>query len=141
MANFDPSREELEHLAGDDPNVSSKLGLFDLTRSGYRVRVRYKDTAVWCELYRGADGVWTLHWKCPRCGRNPAHDQHMSTIDGHNKKIEYDPNSQVEDGGRLFVEPFKCSWELDPSRRMEFNLGMCNLGLRIENSVAYDAEV
>lgn len=139
MPNFDPAHEELEHVAGDDPSVSEKLGLFDLTRNGYRVRVRYGSGLVWCELYLGADGVWTLHWKCPRCGRNPAHEQHMSTIDGHAKKIEYDPKAQLADGGRLNVEAFKCSWELDPSRRMEFNLGMCNLTLVIDNSVARDA--
>jgi ribosomal protein S27AE len=139
MPNFDPAREELEHIAGDDPSITEKLGLFDLTRSGYRVRVRYRDTFVWCELYLGVDGVWTLHWKCPRCGRNPVHAEHMSTIDGHKKRIEYDPKSLIEDGGRLNVEAFTCSWELGEDRRMEFGLGLCKLALVIDNSVAREA--
>jgi len=137
MPNFDPAREELEHVSGDlpDDDGQGRLGLFDLTRNAYRVRVRYKDTMIFCEVYALSGEPIQIHWACPRCG--PLNKKRMSTIWGNQKKIEFDPRSQLEDGGRLNVEQFKCSWELESSgRRMEFGLGMCNLELVIDNSRA-----
>lgn len=141
MPNFDSEREELEHVAGDIPDdggAQRKLGLFDLTRNGHRVRVRYKDQVVECEVFAMPGEPIQIHWMCPRCG--PLNEKRMSTIRGNQKRIEFDPKSQLEDGGSLNVEPFKCSWELESAgRRMEFGLGMCNLTLEISNSRAHDA--
>ena len=53
MSNFDPAREELEHVAGDDPDRSSGMGSFDLTQGKLgSVRVRYGDQMVFCEVYQ-----------------------------------------------------------------------------------------
>lgn len=136
MANVDLHREELEHVAGDDPEP--RIGRLDLTQGALgRVRVRYRDTVVFCEVYQHGNEPMQIHWMCPRClggGKG-----HMSRITADRKQIEYDPKSQSADGGRLNVETFTCPWELGEDRRMEFGLGMCNLRLVIENSVARDA--
>jgi len=137
MPNFDPAHEELEHVAGDVPDDDGhgRLGLFDLTKNAYRVRVRYKDQVVYCEVYALPGSPIQVHWMCPRCG--PLNKKRMSTIWGNQKQIDFDPRSQLEDGGRLNVEQFKCPWELESEgRRMEFNLGMCGLVLAIDNSRA-----
>jgi hypothetical protein len=137
MPNFDPAREELEHVSGDlpDDDGQGRLGLFDLTRNAFRVRVRYRDQAIFCEVYALPGEPMQIHWACPRCG--PLNKKRMSTIWSHQKKIEFDPRSQIEDGGRLNVERFKCPWELESAgRRMEFGLGMCGLELVFDNSRA-----
>lgn len=130
-------REELEHVAGD-PAISSRVGAFDLTQGALgRVRVRYRDTVIFCEVYQHPGQPMQVHWMCPRChGGGKAH---MSRITGDRKRIEYDPKAQLEDGGRLNVEAFTCPWERGEDRRMEFGLGMCGLRVVIENSVARDA--
>lgn len=138
MPNVDPSREELEHVAGDDPDRSSGVGRFDLTQGALgRVRVRYRDTAIFCEVYQHAGEPMQVHWMCPRC--HGGGKGYMSRITGDRKRIEYDPKAQLEDGGRLNVEAFTCPWELGEDRRMEFGLGLCKLQLVIDNSVARDA--
>lgn len=138
MANFDPVREHLEHAAGDVPDEGhGQLGLFDLTRNAYRVRVRYKDTVIFCEVFQLVGEPLQIHWMCPRCG--PLNEKRMSTIRGDRKTIDFDPRSQLEDGGRLSVEQFKCPWELESAnRRMEFGLGLCGLELAIDNSRAHE---
>lgn len=143
MPNVDVSREALEHVAGDDPETSSRLGRFDLTQGALgRVRVRYRDTVVFCEVYQHAGEPLQVHWMCPRC--RGGGQGHMSRITSDRKKIEYDPKAQLDDGGQLNVEAFECPWELGDSqaggdRRMEFGMGMCKLRLVIDNSVARDA--
>ncbi len=144
MPNFDPTREELEHVSGDRPTDGpvGKLGLFDLTRNAYRVLVRYRDQVIECEVFALPGEPITVHWLCPRCG--PSHTGVMSTINGAHKKIDFDPRRKVEDGGCLSVEPFKCSWELDgrtdgSARRQEFSLGMCSLTLAIDDNIAKEA--
>lgn len=136
MANVDLHREELEHVAGDDPEP--RIGQLDLTQGALgRVRVRYRDTVVFCEVYQHGSEPMQIHWMCPRC--HGGGKGHMSRITADRKQIEYDPRAQLADGGCLNVETFVCPWELGEDRRMEFGLGMCNLRLVIENSVARDA--
>lgn len=134
--------QQEEHLAGDDPSLSKKLGIFDLSRNAYRVRVPYKDQVVYCEVYLHPDGSKEVHWMCPRC-----HGQgkgHMSRISTPSKQIEFDPRRRVEVGGELNVEPFQCPWDLGDTqaggyRKAEFGIGFCKLTLAIDNSVAKDA--
>ena len=138
MPNVDLSTEELEHLAGDPPDGPGgvgRVGLFDLTKNAYRVRVRYADKVVECEVFVPKDAPITVHWLCPNCG--PSNSGTMSTIRGDQKHIEFDPHAQVEDGGRLNVEAFECPWELEnKGRRMDFGLSLCRLRLVIDNSRA-----
>ena len=131
-----------EHVAGDDPSVSQKLGLFDLTRNAYRVKVAYKGQTVYCEVYLHPDGSKEVHWLCPRCLCGG--EKRMSRIPSTRKQIDFDPTRRQDIGGELNVEPFECPWELGESqaggdRRMEFGLGLCKLVLAIDNSVARDA--
>ena len=130
-----------EHVAGDDPSVSHKLGRFDLTRNGYRIRVAYRDQHVYCELYVSADGQREIHWMCPRC--HGGGKGYMSRIPSSRKQIDYDPKRLTHVGGALNVEAFVCPWELGDAqaggdRRMQFGLGLCNLAIVIDNSVARD---
>ena len=103
MHNFDPEREELEHAAGDlpDDGAHGRLGIFDLTRGAHRVRVRYRDQMIYCEVFKLPGEPINIHWMCPRCG--PLNEARMSTIRGDQKQIDYDPTQQLEDGGRLNV--------------------------------------
>lgn len=138
MPNFDPAREELEHVAGDDPDKSSGVSRFDLTQGALgRVRVRYRDTAIFCEVYHHPGEPMQIHWMCPRC--HGGGKGHMSRITADRKRIEYDPKAQRDDGGRLNVEAFTCPWELGEDRRQDFGIGLCKLQLVIDNSVARDA--
>ena len=130
-------RAQEEHVAGDDPGITQKLGLFDLSRNAHRVRVDYKGQAIYCEVYRHPDGSSEIHWMCPRC--HGGGNGHMSRIPSSRKQIELDPNRMKSVGGCLNVEAFMCPWELGEDRRMEFGLGMCKLALVIDNSVARDA--
>jgi hypothetical protein len=133
---FDSSRETLEHLAGDDPSATSRLGSIDMTQNAHgRVRVRFEDKMIFAEVYKTTDGPLEIHWMCPRCG--PLNAKRMSRIPGSRKRIEFDPHVQTDDGGRLSVEAFECPWELESDgRRMEFGLGLCGLKIAIENNVA-----
>lgn len=136
--NVDANHEDLEHVIGDDPDVSSRLGSMSLQQSMLgRVRVRYRDKVVFCEVYQHPGEPMQVHWMCPRC--HGGGKGHMSRITGDRKRIEYDPKAQTEDGGRLNVEAFGCTWERGEDRRMEFGLGLCGLRLVIDNSVARDA--
>lgn len=138
MANVDLSREELEHAHGDMPDTAGpmgRLGLFDMTRNAYRVRVRFGAQLVFCEVYAIPGEPIEVHWMCPRCG--PLNDKRMSRISSRSKQIEFSPVARIDDGGRLNVEAFTCPWELESKgRRMEFGLGMCGLTIAIDNSVA-----
>lgn len=87
---------------------------------------------------------------CPRC-------QQQLRIASDRKAIEFLPNvpvkivldsEEVIDGdasdlvslGQLSIEPFECTWELNPQgRRMEFGLGLCKWKVGIDKNVAKDA--
>lgn len=136
-----PNEIEEIHVAGDSPELTQKLGLFDLTRNAYRVKValptKYKGDHVYCEVYLHPDGSREVHWMCPRCHGGGV--GHMSRIHSSRKQIDYDPSRRVAVGGELNVEPFMCTWELGEDRRMEFGLGLCRLVMVIDNSIAKDA--
>lgn len=133
-------RSQEVHVAGDDPELTSKLGCFDLTRNAYRLKVALPSrfpSVGYCEVYLHPDGSSEIHWLCPKC--HGGGQGYMSRIPSSRKQIDFDPRRRVEVGGSLNVEPFKCPWELGEDRRMEFGLGMCGLVLAIDNSVARDA--
>lgn len=130
-------RAQEEHVAGDDPGLTQKLGLFDLTRNAHRVAVTYRGQRIYCEVYRHPDGSSEVHWMCPRC--HGGGKGHMSRIPSSRKQIDFDPQKLTHVGGCLNVEAFVCPWELGEDRRMEFGLGICRLALVIDNSVARDA--
>ena len=137
---FDPSRETLEHLVGDDPSLhtgpTQSVRDLDMSRNALgKARVRYRDMMIFVEVYQHPGEPIQIHWMCPRCGLLNA--KRMSSIRGDRKRIDFDARRNVEDGGRLDVETFVCPWELESDgRRMEFGLGMCGLRLVIDNNIA-----
>ncbi len=146
-APFDPLREEQYYVAGDKPIANpieqGKLGAgyastLRLDKNKTEVQVRYKDFLITADLYRVKVGEQTtirLLLLCPRC-------RNALTIESTKKAISYDDSSMKEAGGQLSVEPFTCTWELDPAkegRRMEFGLGLCNWRVAIDKNIAKDA--
>ncbi len=88
----------------------------------------------------------TVYIYCPLC------NNHL-TIKQTNKAIDYDPQASVKFpgysapevmaglgvaslGGRLSIEPFRCSWEEKPDLRRSFGFGVCEFSIAIDNNVA-----
>lgn len=88
----------------------------------------------------------TVYLYCPLC------NNHL-TIRQDNKAIDYDPKAPVKLpgydaaqvmaglgvvglGGRISIEPFRCSWEEKPDLRRSFGFGVCGWSVAIDNNVA-----
>ena len=88
----------------------------------------------------------TAYIYCPLC------NNHL-TVKQTNKAIDYDPAASVKIpgyateeilaglgidslGGRLSIEPFRCSWEEKPELRRSFGFGVCGWSVAIDNNVA-----
>lgn len=83
--------------------------------------------AIECEVYE-VDGILSVHTACPKC-------RHASWIDGRNKKVEY--NKQTNS---LYVERFECPWEMGgDDDHHDFGFGLCKLTLAYEGKIARDA--
>lgn len=141
MSVYNREREELVHIAGTAPAndpVTGKAGGYvsslNLAANPdiQHPLVRYKDRVIECDVYFAGASVTAVDIVCPRC-------QNALRISAERKQIFYDPNHQREDGGRLSVERFECTWEAEPGgRRMEFGLGLCRWSAEIDNNVARD---
>lgn len=144
---IDPRREELVHLAGDAPDPLAEVHGFEhargtgiastvnLTKTAKgHPKIRYKDFLITADVYELAGEPMKIHLICPRC-------RHALWIRADRKHIDYDVTADVDNGGRLSVEPFMCTWELDAepgARRMEFGLSLCKWRVAIDNNVARD---
>lgn len=132
MQAFDPEREELEFLAGDQPLPEKGLvSTTDLTQTAKaHPMIRYKDRVIEADLYE-MGGQLMVHLLCPRC-------RHALKISSERKHMEWDRES-------LSVEPFTCTWELgrDTSGtdgdHIAFGLGLCGWRVAIDKNVARDA--
>lgn len=143
---FDKEREELVHLAGDQPDPLTGMPGVETARAGGGImstvrmtksaaghpKVRYKDFVLELDVYEPPGAPRYVHLICPRC-------RHALRITEDRKAMEYDPTRDVENGGRISVEKFTCTWELPEDRRMEFGLGLCRWTVAIDNNVARDA--
>lgn len=129
-------KSDLVHIAGDYDHGMTATHNF-AGRAGARSAVvmyygRYKTldgTRMECEVYPDLGEGSMVNLLCPRC-------QNSLRISGKNKRIDFDPRT-----GRLSVEPFTCTWEMDwgnTNRRMEFGISLCNTKLAIDNNVARD---
>ncbi len=140
MGAYDPKREETFHIKGDKPLVAQGqfgagyASTLNLDKSKREVDVRYKDFIMTVDLYEVPSVSGQKHYRvvllCPRC-------TNALTIESGKKQIDYDAERNA-----LSIEPFQCTWELDPSkegRRMEFGFGLCNLRIGIDRNVARDA--
>lgn len=151
MRAYDPEKEELEFLAGDQPeqvidrvNQAQRDGGMmseaDLTKSAIaHPYIRYKDVVLEVDVYLapGARNLSSenLHFVvlCPRC-------KNALTVRGDRKDIEFVPPTASSPRGILSCEPFQCTWELESDgRRMEFGLGLCNWKVGIHKNMAKDA--
>lgn len=129
---YNPNTEELYTIKEDalDPAGTGQVGksaTIGLNKSAVaKPLIRYKDFVIEADLYN-MDGEFMVHLYCPKC-------RNALSIKGSQKKIDY----STSDG--LSVEPFMCTWELDPEgRRMEFGLGLCRWKVGISNNIARDA--
>lgn len=121
MPAYDPSREELVHVAGDeDTGVSTDYALTKSATAQPRIRYKGKvgDYLLTVEVYRMGDTL-SANFYCPKC-------RHSLWIRTPNKWMEWDP----ERG--LFSEYATCTWEngrdTDGTKtdRIDFGIGMCN---------------
>lgn len=131
---YDPSREELFHVAGDADHGVQTTALLNksaIAKPEIRYTGRHGDFVLTADVYRSGDGELLVHILCPNCGKyGVAHALHIKSAAKH---IEW---SEV-DG--LSVEPFGCTWELPGEEGKQFGLAMCNWRVRIDRNIARDA--
>ena len=105
--------KEFVHLAGDaDTGMSRTINLahgkaeiFAYYR-GRHVPPEFPDgLRLTIDVYRIPGEPVQVHLICPKC-------RHQLRAASDRKKIEFEPNPQSADGGRLYVEPFQCTWEM-----------------------------
>jgi hypothetical protein len=138
-----------------DPSGTGQRGLapgVDLSKSAvghpvilYRTK-EGKEFFLTADVYAIPGEPMAVHVYCPLCSN------HL-TIRQDNKAIDYDrhatvkiPGYRTEEilaglglpdlGGRLSVEPFRCSWETVPDLRREFGFGVCTWSVVIDNNLA-----
>jgi hypothetical protein len=151
MNAYDPKTEELEHLAGDEPDpgmyqtgkhfdpmgtgAMGHASQVDLSRGALaHPMIRYKDFVLEVDVYAVPDSdEISVVLLCPRC-------RNALKVSSLRKRIEFERPSQRYPQGVLSIEPLRCSWELESDgRRMEFGLGMCNWSVAIDKNIAKDA--
>jgi hypothetical protein len=138
--------------SGQSNLVGRSVGEVNLTKSalGHPVILyRTKDGQEFfltADVYALPGEPMTVHIYCPLCSN------HL-TIKQGNKAVDYDRNAPVKIpgfraeeimaglgigdlGGRLSVEPFRCTWEEKPDLRRSFGFGVCGWSVAIDNNVA-----
>lgn len=136
----DERKRDLVQLAGDVPDFTGTTDhkgvqstLF-LNRSAIaHPIVTYKDFVLTLDVYKHEGEPMVVHLICPRC-------HHCLTIPEQKKAIELELDAGPQNQGRISIETFECTWELEgEKRRMQFGLGLCRWRVAIENNVAKDA--
>lgn len=160
-------KREVVQLAGDAPDptgMTALRGAQSTTRlsAGKReVVVVYKGMFLTVDIYIigpggvGGSGAATLtaYLVCPRCHK-------VLTVPGNRKTIDYEPGSanpvrteilaskqpelvHLADQGRLSIETFECTWEIDDAPhvagRHHTGTSLCRLRLAIDGNRARDA--
>lgn len=131
---YDPSREDLYHVAGDmDTGVTTSANLTGGAAGHPQIRYsgRAGDFVMTADVYI-ADNEVMVHLICPKC-------RNALSIKNKNKQLDYNIVTQ-----ELSVEPFSCSWELGHSDatkndHMDFGIGLCRHRMAIDKNVAKDA--
>jgi len=161
----DQTLKETFHVAGDapDPTGGALRGVspgYDLTRTAlghpmllYRVTGTSKEIILEADIYAIPGQPMYVHLICPLClinGRTVG-----LKIDQSHKSLSYDVSSPVPTfpgwtneqmkqafpdglGGRLSVEPFKCTWEETPDLKRLDGLACCRWQVAIDNNVVRD---
>lgn len=86
-------------------------------------KILYKDRLLTFDLYRFG-GVYMVNIYCPKC-------LNSLRIEQTRKKVEWDADQG------LFIEPFRCTWELSSTEgregdRIIAGIGLCNWSVAIE---------
>lgn len=134
MPAYDPSREEIFHVAGDmDTGISTTA---DMTKGAQgHPQIRYSgkhgDYVMTADVY-AVDGTVMVHLICPRC-------HNALSIKSQNKQIDWDPVNEV-----VSVERSQCTWELGHSDatkndHMSFGIGLCRFSFAIDKNRCRDA--
>ncbi len=145
---YDPQHEELVHLAGDfPPNQQDYLPGSPL--KGYEstvalsdgktcVQVRYEGKAgqklLEVDVYAVPGSPLKLHLFCPQC-------HNLCMVHQDRTPMDFDPSADVANGGRLSVQPFTCTWELDGTKAVgisAFGSNLCRLKIAIDHNRARD---
>jgi len=107
-------------------------------------KVTYRDRSgaeyvITVDVYKNVGEPILLHLYCPRCSKKGA--MHCLSITQDRKNITYDPLDFVDRGGRLNVEQFTCSWELDSNQNVSrlSSANLCGWHVAIVDNVARDA--
>ena len=135
LAFNDRPARELVHLAGD-PDTGMSV-THRLNHAKREVIVTYKDFVLTVDIYQLPDEPLKVHLICPRC-------HHMLSVSAERKHIEFDPNAHPEQGGRLSIEPFECTWEIPEADKhtpgiLAGGLSLCRWRAAIDKNVAKDA--
>ncbi len=118
-------------------------------------KVAYKSRAgdtfeLTCDVYQATPSEpMMVYLYCPMCSRKGA--MHTLTIRADRKRIAYDLTDRSpvpvswanlpDRGGRLDVEKFKCTYEIDGTRGVSAvsSANLCGWSVVIENNIARDA--
>lgn len=107
-------------------------------------KVRYTDRSgndfiMTVDVYKTAGAPMELHMYCPRCSRKGS--MHTLRIPEEKKQMTYDPKDFTDRGGRLNVERFMCTFELDSTRGVSAvsSANLCAWTVEIVDNVAREA--
>lgn len=156
-------KKDLFHVAGDAPdptggNLRGVAAGYDLTKTalGHPMlfyRVGSEEMILEADVYDLNDLPLHVRLLCPIClamGRTVG-----LTIWANQKAMQYEKDAAVPvfpgwteaqmrhafpegAGGRLSVEPFRCTWEATPELSRRFGLSQCPWKVAINNNVVRD---
>ena len=125
---YNPKTEEIFHIAGDeDRGIASTMTLSKNVFARPQVRYAspvYGDMILECDVYK-AENELTVHLICPKC-------RHNLQISSKRKAIELDSD------GKLSIEPFQCTWELNDEllgEKRDFGFSLCRWTAAIDKGV------
>lgn len=143
----DVNNDELDPM-GKGLHGASRGYELERTKFG-EPKVYYRDRAgqefiLTVDVYKYEGAPMELHLFCPRCSKRGT--MHNLRISQDKKQIEYDPRvtSALPDfkdtprGGRLDVEQFMCTYEIDGTRAVGLIGGsnLCRWSVVIDNNIA-----
>lgn len=118
--------------------AKSYVGQLTLLYTGKKKPVDMGHIEVTCEVYSVGDGTeeqLMIHTQCVACGGG-------LSIKSTDKKVSWDRGKLGQDGvfygGKLFIEPFRCSWE-NTKDRAEFGVNLCRHRMAYDGGVIKDA--
>lgn len=162
MAIAKAQEKDLVHIGGDVPDPSGMSSrargvetTYNLERTKFGApKVRYRDRAgndflLTVDVYKYEGAPMELMLFCPMCSEKGA--MHTLRLTADRKHVEYDPDhnplvpwgkggQNIELGGRLNVEAFGCTHELDASKAVGLvsSANLCRWRVVIDNNIARD---